>query len=52
MNARVYDAANLVAVALITGGVYAGWGAPLALITAGTLILSLTLIGAAFARRR
>lgn len=52
MNARVYDIANLVGVALIAGGVYTDWGLPPALITTGTLILGLTLIGAWLARRR
>lgn len=52
MNKRMYDIAMLLGVLLMTAGVWVQWGAGLALICAGGLVVALTVFGAAVSGRK
>jgi hypothetical protein len=51
VNPRVYNAALATGVALVSIGVGC-WSLPAALVVAGSLVLALTIVGAALSARR
>lgn len=45
MNRRMYDAAMLLGLGLMTGGAWLQWGPAWALMSCGALVIVLTLLG-------